>query len=103
MRSLARAGLMLSSRPARTRRRVQRKKTKEKISEHQHGRRVTQYDIQLYLRIKGTLGIPAVALTTFARAEERKRAILAGFQSHLAKPFDMAELVIVLAGLLRRP
>jgi CheY-like chemotaxis protein len=43
--------------------------------------------------------MPAIALTAFARAEDRKRAILAGFQSHLAKPIDMAELVILVAGL----
>jgi CheY-like chemotaxis protein len=46
--------------------------------------------------------IPAIALTAFARGEDRKRAILAGYQSHVAKPFDMAELVIVVAGLLGR-
>jgi len=44
--------------------------------------------------------VPALALTAFARAEDRKRAILAGYQAHLAKPFDMSELVIVIAGLL---
>ncbi|MEO8628201.1 MAG: PAS domain S-box protein [Betaproteobacteria bacterium] len=46
--------------------------------------------------------LPAVALTAFARSEDRKRALLAGYQSHLAKPFDVAELVIVLAGLVGR-
>jgi len=46
--------------------------------------------------------IPAVALTAFARAEDRKRALLAGYQSHLAKPVDTAELLIVIAGLVRR-
>ena len=46
--------------------------------------------------------IPAVALTAFARTEDRKNALLAGFQSHVAKPFDLAELVIVVAGLLGR-
>ena len=46
--------------------------------------------------------IPALALTAFARAEDRKRAILAGYQAHLAKPFDLAELVIVVAGLARK-
>ena len=46
--------------------------------------------------------IPAVALTAFARAEDRKRALLAGYQSHVAKPVDTAELVIVIAGLVRR-
>jgi PAS domain S-box-containing protein len=45
---------------------------------------------------------PAIALTAFGRAEDRKRAILAGFQSHVAKPFDMSELIIVVASLLRR-
>ena len=46
--------------------------------------------------------LPALALTAFARAEDRKHAILAGYQSHLAKPFDMAELAIVVAGLVGR-
>jgi len=46
--------------------------------------------------------IPAIALTAFARPEDRKKAILAGYQSHLSKPFDIAELVIVVAGLLDR-
>lgn len=43
--------------------------------------------------------VPALALTAFARPEDRKRAILSGYQSHLAKPFDVSELVIVVAGL----
>jgi PAS domain S-box-containing protein len=43
--------------------------------------------------------LPALALTAFARAEDRKRAMLAGYQSHLAKPFDTAELVLMVAGL----
>jgi PAS domain S-box-containing protein len=46
--------------------------------------------------------LPALALTAFARAEDRKRALLAGYQSHVAKPVDMAELVIVIAGLVSR-
>jgi CheY-like chemotaxis protein/anti-sigma regulatory factor (Ser/Thr protein kinase) len=47
--------------------------------------------------------IPALALTAFARADDRKRAMLAGYQAHLAKPFDIAEFVLVVAGLLDRP
>ena len=47
-------------------------------------------------------GIPALALTAFARAEDRKRALLAGFQAHLAKPFDVAELMLMLADLAGR-
>jgi PAS domain S-box-containing protein len=46
--------------------------------------------------------LPALALTAFARTEDRKRALLAGYQSHVAKPVDMAELVIVVAGLVGR-
>ena len=46
--------------------------------------------------------IPALALTAFARAEDRKRALVAGFQAHLAKPFDVAELVLLVAGLVGR-
>jgi CheY-like chemotaxis protein len=37
--------------------------------------------------------IPAVAVTAFARAEDRTRAILAGYQAHLAKPVDAPELI----------
>jgi hypothetical protein len=46
--------------------------------------------------------IPALALTAFARPDDRKHAILAGYQTHLAKPFDLAELGIVVAGLVAR-
>lgn len=61
---------------------------------------------QLMRRIRATepqgRRLPALALTAFARAEDRKKALLAGFQSHVAKPVDLAELVIVVAGLLGR-
>ena len=46
--------------------------------------------------------VPALALTAFARAEDRKRSLLAGFQAHLAKPFDVSELVLMVAGLIGR-
>ena len=46
--------------------------------------------------------IPAVALTAFARTEDRKRALLAGYQSHVAKPVDTAELLIIIASLVRQ-
>lgn len=46
--------------------------------------------------------IPALALTAFARAEDRKRALLAGFQAHLAKPFDVAELILQVANLAKK-
>jgi CheY-like chemotaxis protein len=46
--------------------------------------------------------IPALALTAFARAEDRKRALVAGYQAHLAKPFDVGELILVVADLTGR-
>lgn len=46
--------------------------------------------------------IPALALTAFARAEDRKRSLLAGFQAHLAKPFDVAELILQVANLAKK-
>ncbi|HEY0007483.1 MAG TPA: ATP-binding protein, partial [Tepidisphaeraceae bacterium] len=42
---------------------------------------------------------PAVALTAYARSEDRMRAILAGFQMHLAKPVEPAELITIVASL----
>ena len=41
---------------------------------------------------------PAAALTAYAGAHDRVRALQAGFQMHLAKPIDPAELAIVVAG-----
>jgi CheY-like chemotaxis protein len=46
--------------------------------------------------------LPAAALTAFARAEDRKRALLAGFQTHVAKPVDPSERVAVVASLAGR-
>jgi CheY-like chemotaxis protein len=45
--------------------------------------------------------VPAAALTAYARADDRRKAILAGFQMHLAKPVEPAELVAVIANLAR--
>jgi CheY-like chemotaxis protein len=45
--------------------------------------------------------VPAVALTAYAREEDRQRALAAGFQSHLAKPVepcDLAQAIASLAG-----
>jgi PAS domain S-box-containing protein len=45
---------------------------------------------------------PAVALTAYARAEDRVQAILAGFQHHVAKPVQPAELIAMVASLVHR-
>ena len=46
--------------------------------------------------------VPAVALTAYARSEDRRRALRAGFQLHLAKPVQPSELVTVVARLVAR-
>ena len=42
-------------------------------------------------------GLPAIALTAYARAEDRVRAMRAGYQVHLAKPVEPAELLAAIA------
>ena len=46
--------------------------------------------------------VPAVALTAYARSEDRVKALLAGFQTHVPKPVEPAELVTVIASLAQR-
>jgi signal transduction histidine kinase len=45
--------------------------------------------------------LAAVAVTAYARAEDRQRSLLAGYQMHLAKPVEARELVAGIASLLR--
>jgi CheY-like chemotaxis protein len=45
---------------------------------------------------------PAAALTAYARAEDRMRVLRSGFQIHLPKPVEPAELVAVVANLVGR-
>lgn len=44
--------------------------------------------------------LTALAVTAHAKAEDRARAIKAGFQAHVSKPVDPNELVMILAGLV---
>ena len=46
--------------------------------------------------------LPALALTAFARSEDRTRAMLAGYQVHLAKPVEPSELIATVASLAGR-
>jgi signal transduction histidine kinase/ActR/RegA family two-component response regulator len=46
--------------------------------------------------------IPAIALTAYARVQDRLQALEAGYQVHLSKPIEPTELVLTIAGLLRR-
>jgi CheY-like chemotaxis protein len=47
--------------------------------------------------------IPAVALTAYARAEDRMKALASGYQIHVPKPVEPAELIAVLISLVERP
>jgi signal transduction histidine kinase/CheY-like chemotaxis protein len=62
------------------------------------------YDLIRQVRARpGRTGrIPAVALTALARSEDRKQALRAGYQMHVSKPVDPAELVAVIASLAAR-
>jgi signal transduction histidine kinase/ActR/RegA family two-component response regulator len=46
--------------------------------------------------------IPAAALTAYARTEDRMQALLAGFQIHVPKPVQPAELIAVVSSLAAR-
>ena len=56
------------------------------------------YDLMAEIRRLGLI-TPAVALTAFAYAEDRRRALAAGYQAHLAKPVDRHELIATIARL----
>ena len=44
--------------------------------------------------------LPAIALTAFARSEDRTKALNSGFQGHVAKPVEPAELLATISSLL---
>ncbi len=45
-------------------------------------------------------GVPAVALTAYARIEDRARALTAGFNMHVPKPVEPSELLTLLTNLI---
>jgi CheY-like chemotaxis protein len=49
-----------------------------------------------------TARIPALALTAYAKAEDRVRALTSGYQVHRSKPVEPAEFVLVVANLAGR-
>lgn len=53
-----------------------------------------------YAALRGIVRPGAVAVTAFASTEDRERALRAGFQSHLPKPLDPAELILTIANLV---
>ena len=46
--------------------------------------------------------VPAIALTGYATRKDRERALAAGYQLHLAKPVEPADLVAAIANLVGR-
>ena len=52
-------------------------------------------------KAQGAKRVPAIALTAFAGAVDRRTAIEAGFDDHVAKPVDAGRLIAVLAKLVR--
>jgi PAS domain S-box-containing protein len=47
-------------------------------------------------------GVPAIALTAYAKHEDRARALAAGFQAHLAKPLEPLQLARTIRALVRQ-
>jgi CheY-like chemotaxis protein/two-component sensor histidine kinase len=67
--------------------------------------RTDGFELLRRIRALGPAGggkVPAIALTAFARAEDRTRALRAGFLVHVAKPVDPSELVATVASVAGR-
>ena len=64
------------------------------------------YDLMRSVRAMGigytTREMPSIALTAYARQQDRQRALMAGFQMHVTKPVDPHELTAVVASLAGR-
>ncbi|MGQ9424811.1 ATP-binding protein [Gilvimarinus sp. F26214L] len=59
------------------------------------------YELIRKVRAGGRSGrtLPAIALTAFAGREDRRRALLAGYQVHISKPVDQHELYAAISSL----
>jgi PAS domain S-box-containing protein len=62
------------------------------------------YDLIREVRARGHSyqKLPAIALTALASPQDRRRALLAGYQVHLSKPIDADELTATIAALVGR-
>ncbi len=62
------------------------------------------YDLIREVRARGYSyqRLPAIALTALARPQDRRRALLAGYQVHVSKPIDASELTAAIAALIGR-
>jgi CheY-like chemotaxis protein len=46
--------------------------------------------------------VPAIALTGYASRKDRERALNAGYQQHMAKPIEQADMIAAIAALVGR-
>jgi CheY-like chemotaxis protein len=61
------------------------------------------YSLIQKIRAQSALAkLPAIALTAFARREDRERALQAGFQLHMTKPIEASDLVDAIRRLARK-
>ena len=64
---------------------------------------VDGYGFIRQLRARHSQGdLPAIAVTAHALAEDRDRALAAGFQSHVAKPVQLSELILTIVRVMGR-
>jgi CheY-like chemotaxis protein len=54
------------------------------------------------LPAKDKARVPAIALTAFGQSEDRARALVAGFNVHMTKPVEPADLLCTVAKLAAR-
>jgi PAS domain S-box-containing protein len=58
--------------------------------------------IEQLRNVTGYEDVPAIALSGYASQKDAKTALAAGFNAHVSKPVDPAELVIIVNGLLEK-
>jgi PAS domain S-box-containing protein len=58
-------------------------------------------ELREWERAQGHKALPAVALSAFGRAQDRIRALEAGFHTHVAKPTESAELIVAVRSLIQ--
>ncbi len=66
---------------------------------------VDGYELLRRVRARGVSNggrLPAIALTAFARSQDRTQALRAGFAAHLTKPVDASELLATIASIAGR-
>ena len=63
---------------------------------------VDGYQLLRSLRARGEARFPAIALTAFARPEDRTNTLLAGYVAHVSKPVEPAELIATVAAVSGR-